>query len=82
MSLITWGTTLVSVFSDTFDENYFIETLRGDIQIVKELPKELETAPRARKHFTSWASVGYYEETKQLWKDYQVCFSFFVKLKL
>ncbi|XP_024023619.1 O-fucosyltransferase 38 isoform X2 [Morus notabilis] len=61
-----------SLFSDTFDENHFIETLRGDIHIVKELPKELETAPRARKHFTSWSSVGYYEETKQLWKDYQV----------
>ncbi|PON82191.1 O-fucosyltransferase [Trema orientale] len=61
-----------SVFSDIFDELHFIETLKGDIRIVKELPKALETAPRARKHFTSWSSVGYYEEMTQLWKDYQV----------
>lgn len=73
---------LLSLFSDTFDENHFIETLRGDIHIVKELPKELETAPRARKHFTSWSSVGYYEETKQLWKDYQVRSSFLLELPL
>lgn len=63
---------ILSVFSDIFDEIHFIETLKGDIRIVKELPRELETAPRARKHFTSWSSVGYYEEMTQLWKDYQV----------
>ncbi|XP_030499180.1 O-fucosyltransferase 38 isoform X2 [Cannabis sativa] len=61
-----------SVFSDIFDELHFIETLKKDIRIVKQLPKELETAPRARKHFTSWSSVGYYEDMTQLWKDYQV----------
>ena len=70
-----------SAFSDVFDEAHFIKSLRGDIRIVQEIPKELETAPRARKHFTSWASVGYYEEMTQLWKDYQVCFIFELMFK-
>ncbi|XP_012571990.1 O-fucosyltransferase 38 [Cicer arietinum] len=61
-----------SVFSDIFDEFHFIESLKGDIRIVQELPKNLEAAPRARKHFTSWSGVGYYEEMARLWKDYQV----------
>ncbi|KAI5672461.1 hypothetical protein M9H77_12825 [Catharanthus roseus] len=61
-----------SKFSDIFDEKHFITTLKGDVRIVKELPKELESAPRARKHFTSWSSMGYYEETTELWKEYQV----------
>lgn len=63
---------LLSTFSDIFDELHFIETLRGDVRIVKELPRELEALPRARKHFTSWSGVSYYEELTQLWKDYQV----------
>lgn len=42
------------------------------MRIIKELPKELVTAPRARKHFTSWSGLGYYEEMTQLWRDYQV----------
>ena len=61
-----------SVFSDVFDEFHFIESLKGDIRIVQELPKNLEAAPRARKHFTSWSGVGYYEEMTRLWNDYQV----------
>lgn len=61
-----------STFSDIFDELHFIESLERDIRIVKELPKNLETVARARKHFTSWSGVGYYEEMKQLWKEYQV----------
>ncbi|XP_024932348.1 O-fucosyltransferase 38 isoform X2 [Ziziphus jujuba] len=61
-----------STFSDIFDELHFIQTLRGDVQIVKELPQELEALPRARKHFVSWSGVSYYEELTQLWKDYQV----------
>lgn len=40
--------------------------------IIKELPKEIESLPRARKHFTSWSGVGYYEEMTQLWKEHQV----------
>lgn len=61
-----------STFSDIFDELHFITTLQRDVRIVKELPKELESVPRARKHFTSWSGMGYYEEMTQLWKDYQV----------
>ncbi|XP_070030821.1 O-fucosyltransferase 38 [Nicotiana tabacum] len=61
-----------STFSDIFDENHFIETLQGDLRIIKELPKEIESLPRARKHFTSWSGVGYYEEMTQLWKEHQV----------
>ncbi|KAF1871169.1 hypothetical protein Lal_00020903 [Lupinus albus] len=61
-----------SVFSDIFDELHFIESLRGDIRVVKELPKNLEAVPRARKHFTSWSSVGYYREMTSLWNEYQV----------
>ncbi|KAK4585528.1 hypothetical protein RGQ29_022971 [Quercus rubra] len=61
-----------STFSDIFDELHFIESLKRDVRIVKELPKNLEAVPRARKHFTSWSGVGYYEEMKQLWKEYQV----------
>lgn len=61
-----------STFSDVFDELHFINTLQQDVVIVKELPKELESVPRARKHFTSWSGVSYYEEMRQLWKDYQI----------
>lgn len=61
-----------SIFSDIFDEIHFITSLRGDVKIVKELPKELESVPRARKHFTSWSSMSYYEEMTRLWKEYQV----------
>ncbi|XP_075474908.1 O-fucosyltransferase 38-like isoform X3 [Primulina tabacum] len=50
-----------STFSDVFDELHFINTLQQDVMIVKELPKELESVPRARKHFTSWSGVSYYE---------------------
>ncbi|KAM7529062.1 hypothetical protein LguiB_032472 [Lonicera macranthoides] len=60
-----------STFSDIFDELHFITSLKEDVRIVKELPKELQSVPRARKHFTSWSGVGYYEEMTQLWKDYQ-----------
>ncbi|KAK6152992.1 hypothetical protein DH2020_012631 [Rehmannia glutinosa] len=43
-----------STFSNIFDELHFIKSLRQDVRIVKELPKELESLPRARKHFTLW----------------------------
>ncbi|XP_020106351.1 uncharacterized protein At1g04910 [Ananas comosus] len=61
-----------STFADIFDEPHFIKTLQGDVRIVRELPKELESAPRGRKHFTSWSGASYYEETARLWKDYQI----------
>lgn len=62
----------LSVFSDIFDEEHFIESLERDVKVVKKLPKEVESLPRARKHFSSWASVGYYEEMRHLWKEYKV----------
>jgi len=67
-----WVGCVNSVFSDVFDELHFIESLKGDIRIVNELPKNLEGIPRARKHFTSWAGVGYYTDMTRLWSDYQV----------
>ncbi|XP_010520421.1 PREDICTED: uncharacterized protein At1g04910 isoform X2 [Tarenaya hassleriana] len=61
-----------STFSDIFDELHFIKTLERDVKIIKQLPKEVESLPRARKHFTSWSGVGYYEEMTHLWKEYKV----------
>ncbi|XP_022741235.1 uncharacterized protein At1g04910 [Durio zibethinus] len=61
-----------SVFSDIFDELHFIKTLQGDVKIVRELPKQLELVPRARKHFTSWSSIGYYKEMMQLWNNHRI----------
>ncbi|KAK1371508.1 O-fucosyltransferase family protein [Heracleum sosnowskyi] len=61
-----------STFSDVFDELHFIKSLQGDVRIVKELPGELVSLPHARKHFTSWSGMGYFEEMKQIWKDHQV----------
>ncbi|KAG5529074.1 hypothetical protein RHGRI_029665 [Rhododendron griersonianum] len=61
-----------STFTDVFNEHHFITSLQRDVRIVKELPKELESAPRARKHFSSWSGMSYYEEMTHLWKDYQV----------
>ncbi|KAL9148477.1 hypothetical protein ABFS82_12G043600 [Erythranthe guttata] len=61
-----------STFSNVFDELHFIESLQEDVRVVKELPKEVESLPRARKHFTLWSGVSYYEEMTQLWKEYQV----------
>ncbi|XP_059624457.1 O-fucosyltransferase 38 isoform X2 [Cornus florida] len=60
-----------SAFSDIFDEHHFISTLEGDVKVISELPKELESVPRARKHFTSWSGLSYYEEMTKLWSDYQ-----------
>ncbi|XP_057974771.1 O-fucosyltransferase 38 isoform X2 [Malania oleifera] len=61
-----------STFADIFDELHFISTLEGDVRVVKALPKELMSATRARKHFTSWSSMGYYEEMTRLWNEYRV----------
>lgn len=70
---------MCSTFSNIFDEPHFIKSLEKDVRIVKELPKELESVPRARKHFTSWAGLSYYEEMTELWKEYQASYlhSFF-----
>ncbi|XP_071693218.1 O-fucosyltransferase 38 [Rutidosis leptorrhynchoides] len=61
-----------SLFSDIFDENYFIDSLKRDVRVVKKLPPEVVSVPRVRKHFTSWGSLGYYEEMTKLWDEYKV----------
>ncbi|KAL8229409.1 hypothetical protein R6Q57_014309 [Mikania cordata] len=61
-----------STFSDIFDEDHFIDSLKKDVRIIKKLPQELVSVPRARKHFTSWGGLGYYEEMTNLWVDHQV----------
>ncbi|KNA22799.1 hypothetical protein SOVF_030690 [Spinacia oleracea] len=61
-----------SVFGDIFDELHFMRSLQQDVRIVKELPRLLETVPRARKHFGSWSGMNYYENMTHLWKEYQV----------
>ncbi|GBG84608.1 hypothetical protein CBR_g38891 [Chara braunii] len=50
-----------STFADLFDAEYFIDSLRGDINIVRKLPPGFSKAPRCRKSFRSWAHVWYYE---------------------
>ncbi|KAG6549820.1 hypothetical protein Mapa_008801 [Marchantia paleacea] len=62
-----------SNFSDIFDDDYFIEALRGDVPVVKKLPPELASAPRASRQFRSWSNTKYYEEeVASLWDEYQV----------
>ncbi|KAK9670592.1 hypothetical protein RND81_13G211500 [Saponaria officinalis] len=61
-----------SVFADIFDEFHFVKSLQQDVKIVKELPKHLESVPRARKHFGLWSGISYYENMTHLWRDYQV----------
>ncbi|KAI7745482.1 hypothetical protein M8C21_022584 [Ambrosia artemisiifolia] len=46
-----------SIFSDIFDEDHFINSLKQDVRIIKKLPQELVSIPRARKHFTSWGGL-------------------------
>ncbi|VAH49203.1 hypothetical protein VPH35_030057 [Triticum aestivum] len=61
-----------STFKDIFNEPGFIKALEGDVHIVSDLPESLQSAPRARKHFTSWSGASYYEDVKELWKDHKV----------
>uniref|UniRef100_A0A7C9A356 O-fucosyltransferase family protein n=2 Tax=Opuntia streptacantha TaxID=393608 RepID=A0A7C9A356_OPUST len=62
-----------SNFADVFDEDHFINSLANDIKVIKELPEELVTAPRAVKHFRSWSGLEYYQnEIASLWANYQV----------
>ena len=64
---------LCSNFADVFDEDHFINSLANDIKVIKELPEELVTAPRAVKHFRSWSGLEYYQnEIASLWANYQV----------
>lgn len=62
-----------SNFSDIFDVDHFIEALKGDVHIVKSLPREYLLEPKAGKQFQSWSNVKYYEDTiASVWRDYKV----------
>ncbi|CAB4297688.1 unnamed protein product [Prunus armeniaca] len=62
-----------SNFSNVFDEDHFINALANDIKIIKKLPKELATGPRAVKLFRSWSGMNYYQdEIARLWEEYEV----------
>ncbi|XP_050376531.1 O-fucosyltransferase 7 isoform X2 [Argentina anserina] len=62
-----------SIFSDVFDEDYFIDALSNDVKIIKMLPTELVTGTRAVKHFRSWSGMDYYQdEIANMWEEYEV----------
>ncbi|KAL9270589.1 O-fucosyltransferase 7-like protein [Drosera capensis] len=62
-----------SNFADVFDEEHFINALAHDVKVIKKLPPELSTIPKAVKHFRSWSGVDYYEsEIASLWAEHQV----------
>ncbi|CAN6542792.1 unnamed protein product [Malus baccata var. baccata] len=62
-----------SNFSNVFDEDHFINALANDVKIVRKLPKELASGPRALKLFRSWGGMDYYQdEIASLWELYEV----------
>ncbi|CAN6679018.1 unnamed protein product [Malus baccata var. baccata] len=62
-----------SNFSNVFDEDHFINALANDIKIVRKLPKELASGPRALKLFRSWGGMDYYQDERaSLWELYEV----------
>ncbi|CAK9860071.1 unnamed protein product [Sphagnum jensenii] len=62
-----------SNFSDIFNVGHFIESLKGDVPIVKRLPKALYHYPKVVKQFRSWSSVKYYEEDiVHLWQNHKI----------
>ncbi|XP_078444263.1 O-fucosyltransferase 7-like isoform X1 [Wolffia australiana] len=62
-----------SNFSDVFDEEHFVRSLRKDIKIVRKLPNELITRLKAVTYFRSWSNQEYYtDEISQLWNSHQV----------
>jgi hypothetical protein len=47
--------------------------LKGDVNVVKTLPSELVSAPKAVKQFQSWSNIKYYQESiAPLWREYKV----------
>ncbi|KAH8964937.1 hypothetical protein BDL97_04G092000 [Sphagnum fallax] len=62
-----------SNFSDVFDVDHFIESLQGDVPIIKMLPEALHYEPKIVKEFQSWSNVKYYEEDiASLWSRYKI----------
>lgn len=73
LCLLARSTWLCSNFSDIFDVDHFIEALRGDVHVVKSLPREFSSVPKASKQFQSWSHVKYYEDTiGPFFKEYKV----------
>ncbi|KAJ8433791.1 hypothetical protein Cgig2_025954 [Carnegiea gigantea] len=63
----------LSNFADIFDQNHFINSLADDVKVIRKLPKELSTAPRAVMQFRSWSGQKYYQNNvARLWSKYQV----------
>ncbi|GAB4844997.1 O-fucosyltransferase 7 [Ancistrocladus abbreviatus] len=62
-----------SNFKDVFDEDHFINALANDVKVIKKLPEELATQPKAVKHFKSWSGLDYYQDKiATMWEDYRV----------
>ncbi|XP_061353380.1 O-fucosyltransferase 7-like [Gastrolobium bilobum] len=62
-----------SIFSDIFDEEWFISSLANDVKIIKKLPQKLVNATRIFKSFTSWSGMDYYEkEIAAIWDRFKV----------
>ncbi|WOL12483.1 hypothetical protein Cni_G21250 [Canna indica] len=62
-----------SNFSNVFDEEHFIQTLVNDVKVVKKLPVELMSTPKAIIHFRSWSGSEYYQnEISRMWDNHLV----------
>lgn len=62
-SVLEW----CSQFADIFDVDYFIESLRDEVRILKELPpaqtKKVELEPLFSMPPVSWSNMTYYYNT-------------------
>ena len=56
-----------SKFQDLFDVDYFITSLRDEVRILKDLPKELKIMEYLPCFFSmppaSWSNMSYYYQT-------------------
>ncbi|GFP95308.1 uncharacterized protein at1g04910 [Phtheirospermum japonicum] len=55
-----------SQFKDIFDVDHFINSLRGEVKIVKELPQDMQTKVNMRRYISmqpnSWSDISYYTD--------------------
>ncbi|KAI3467204.1 hypothetical protein Pfo_023867 [Paulownia fortunei] len=55
-----------SQFKDIFDVDYFINSLRDEVKIVKELPPDMQRKVKMRRHVSmppiSWSDISYYTD--------------------
>lgn len=61
---------LCSEFADIYDENHFINTLKGHVNVVRELPEDLiekydNVSNIQYLRVPAWASADYYLEEVQ-----------------